>query len=227
MAHRLSPAQAVEGEKELLVGLCVQHVKLAALAALSIMSTMISLFAITRCSGSTPRETIYASLARAGAFVHFFAVLWWRTLVMLALASVAAWLRSGLARRRVAHGRHLRCVPRAAARVLHVGQRRLPAHLAALGRRSARRCSTSLETGGGRDAGARGPWSPTPSRGSATSPVRVATEEPKAEDTDDESGDAAWEEKKATDDGALDHIVDVRPQGRRAEPATAPCATCC
>ena len=35
---------------------------------------------------------------------------------------------------------------------------------------------------------------------------RVATEEPKAEDTDDE-GDAAWEEKKPTDDGALDHIV--------------------
>ena len=67
---------------------------LAALAALSIMSTMISLFAITQCSGSTP-ETIYASLARAGAFVHFFAVLWWQTLVMLALVSVAAWLRSG------------------------------------------------------------------------------------------------------------------------------------
>ena len=67
---------------------------LAALAALSIMSTLISFFAITQCSGSTP-ETIYASLARAGAFVHFFSVLWWQTLVMLGLVSVAAWLRSG------------------------------------------------------------------------------------------------------------------------------------
>ena len=66
----------------------------AALAALSIMSTLISLFAITQCSGSTP-ETIYASLARAGAFVHFFSVLWWQTLVMLGLVSVAVWLRSG------------------------------------------------------------------------------------------------------------------------------------
>ena len=36
---------------------------------------------------------------------------------------------------------------------------------------------------------------------------RVATEEPKAEDTDDE-GDAAWEDsKKSNEDGALDHIV--------------------
>ena len=36
---------------------------------------------------------------------------------------------------------------------------------------------------------------------------RVATEEPKAEDTDDE-GDTAWEDsKKSNDDGALDHIV--------------------
>ena len=175
----------------------------AALAALSIMSTLISLFAITQCSGSTP-ETIYASLARAGAFVHFFSVLWWQTLVMLGLVSVAAWLRSGWLGGAVATGvvfvvfqllQHvvfmwgIDAFPQIALPWTPTGAPLLDKPRDR--RRAEHRARTMV-------ANAE-PWLGDIAR-------RVATEEPKAEDTDDE-GDAAWEEKKATDDGALDHIV--------------------
>jgi hypothetical protein len=176
---------------------------LAALAALSIMSTMISLFAITQCSGSTP-ETIYASLARAGAFVHFFAVLWWQTLVMLALVSVAAWLRSGWLGGAVATG-VIFVVFQLLQHVFflwgndafpHISLPWTPIGAPLLDKpRDRRRAEHRART---MVANAE-PWLGDIAR-------RVATEEPKAEDTDDE-GDAAWEEKKATDDGALDHIV--------------------
>ena len=176
---------------------------LAALAALSIMSTMISLFAITQCSGSTP-ETIYASLARAGAFVHFFAVLWWQTLVMLALVSVAAWLRSGWLGGAVATG-VVFVVFQLLQHVFfmwgndafpHISLPWTPIGAPLLDKpRDRRRAEHRART---MVANAE-PWLGDIAR-------RVATEEPKAEDTDDD-GDAAWEEKKATDDGALDHIV--------------------
>ncbi len=167
------------------------------------MSTLISLFAITQCSGSTP-ETIYASLARAGAFVHFFSVLWWQTLVMLGLVSVAAWLRSGWLGGAVATGvvfvvfqllQHvvfmwgIDAFPQNALPWTPTGAPLLDKPRDR--RRAEHRARTMV-------ANAE-PWLGDIAR-------RVATEEPKAEDTDDE-GDAAWEEKKATDDGALDHIV--------------------
>ena len=177
---------------------------LAALAALSIMSTLISLFAITQCSGSTP-ETIYASLARAGAFVHFFSVLWWQTLVMLGLVSVAAWLRSGWLGGAVATGvvfvvfqllQHvvfmwgIDAFPQIALPWTPTGAPLLDKPRDR--RRAEHRARTMV-------ANAE-PWLGDIAR-------RVATEEPKAEDTDDE-GDTAWEDaKKPTDDGALDHIV--------------------
>ena len=177
---------------------------LAALAALSIMSTMISLFAITQCSGSTP-ETIYASLARAGAFVHFFAVLWWQTLVMLALVSVAAWLRSGWLGGAVATG-VIFVVFQLLQHVFfmwgndafpHISLPWTPIGAPLLDKpRDRRRAEHRART---MVANAE-PWLGDIAR-------RVATEEPKAEDTDDE-GDAAWEDsKKSNDDGALDHIV--------------------
>ena len=177
---------------------------LAALAALSIMSTMISLFAITQCSGSTP-ETIYASLARAGAFVHFFAVLWWQTLVMLALVSVAAWLRSGWLGGAVATG-VIFVVFQVLQHVFfmwgndafpHISLPWTPIGAPLLDKpRDRRRAEHRART---MVANAE-PWLGDIAR-------RVATEEPKAEDTDDE-GDAAWEDsKKSNDDGALDHIV--------------------
>ena len=167
------------------------------------MSTLISLFAITQCSGSTP-ETIYASLARAGAFVHFFSVLWWQTLVMLGLVSVAAWLRSGWLGGAVATGvvfvvfqvlQHvvfmwgIDAFPQIALPWTPTGAPLLDKPRDR--RRAEHRARTMV-------ANAE-PWLGAIAR-------RVATEEPKAEDTDDE-GDAAWEEKKPTDDGALDHIV--------------------
>ncbi len=177
---------------------------LAALAALSIMSTLISLFAITQCSGSTP-ETIYASLARAGAFVHFFSVLWWQTLVMLGLVSVAAWLRSGWLGGAVATGvvfvvfqllQHvvfmwgIDAFPQIALPWTPTGAPLLDKPRDR--RRAEHRARTMV-------ANAE-PWLGDIAR-------RVATEEPKAEDTDDE-GDTAWEDsKKSNDDGALDHIV--------------------
>jgi len=168
------------------------------------MSTLISLFAITQCSGSTP-ETIYASLARAGAFVHFFSVLWWQTLVMLGLVSVAAWLRSGWLGGAVATGvvfvvfqllQHvvfmwgIDAFPQIALPWTPTGAPLLDKPRDR--RRAEHRARTMV-------ANAE-PWLGDIAR-------RVATEEPKAEDTDDE-GDAAWEDsKKSNDDGALDHIV--------------------
>jgi len=167
------------------------------------MSTMISLFAITQCSGSTP-ETIYASLARAGAFVHFFAVLWWQTLVMLALVSVAAWLRSGWLGGTVATG-VIFVVFQLLQHVFfmwgndafpHISLPWTPIGAPLLDKpRDRRRAEHRART---MVANAE-PWLGDIAR-------RVATEEPKAEDTDDE--DESWEDaKKPTDDGALDHIV--------------------
>jgi len=175
----------------------------AALAALSVMSTMITLFSILACSGSTP-ETIYAAVARAGFYVKFISLLWWQTLIMLALVSVAAWLKSGWLGGAVATG-VVFVVFQLLQHVFFIWGNDAFPHIAMpwnpIGaplldkprdrRRAEHRARTMV-------ANAE-PWLGDIAR-------RVATEEPKAEDTDDE-GDAAWEEKKPTDDGALDHIV--------------------
>ena len=176
---------------------------LAALAALSVMSTMITLFSILACSGSTP-ETIYAAVARAGFYVKFISLLWWQTLIMLALVSVAAWLKSGWLGGAVATG-VVFVVFQLLQHVFFIWGNDAFPHIAMpwnpIGaplldkprdrRRAEHRARTMV-------ANAE-PWLGDIAR-------RVATEEPKAEDTDDE-GDAAWEDSKPTDDGALDHIV--------------------
>ena len=176
---------------------------LAALAALSIMSTMITLFAITPAAARRPRRSTPPSRARA--FVKFISLLWWQTLVMLALVSVAAWLKSGWLGGAVATG-VVFVVFQLLQHVFFIWGNDAFPHIAMpwnpIGaplldkprdrRRAEHRARTMV-------ANAE-PWFGDIAR-------RVATEEPKAEDTDDEDGDAAWDEKKATDDGALDHIV--------------------
>uniref|UniRef100_A0A7S3ZVX3 Uncharacterized protein n=1 Tax=Pelagomonas calceolata TaxID=35677 RepID=A0A7S3ZVX3_9STRA len=176
---------------------------LAALAALSVMSTMITLFSILACSGSTP-ETIYAAVARAGFYVKFISLLWWQTLIMLALVSVAAWLKSGWFGGAVATG-VVFVVFQLLQHVFFIWGNDAFPHIAMpwnpIGaplldkprdrRRAEHRARTMV-------ANAE-PWLGDIAR-------RVATEEPKAEDTDDEG--ESWEDsKKPTDDGALDHIV--------------------
>ena len=175
----------------------------AALAALSVMSTMITLFSILACSGSTP-ETIYAAVARAGFYVKFISLLWWQTLIMLALVSVAAWLKSGWLGGAVATG-VVFVVFQLLQHVFFIWGNDAFPHIAMpwnpIGaplldkprdrRRAEHRARTMV-------ANAE-PWLGDIAR-------RVATEEPKAEDTDDE--DESWEDsKKSADDGALDHIV--------------------